>query len=590
MSFFSQYPAVGGGSANASVGTNGAIAPTSSTEVAGVNPSGNLQPLQTDASGNLLVNLNAESGAPLHVIVDSSALPTGAATSANQVTGNSSLSTIATNTTGIATAANQTNGTQQSQIVQGGNTATVTASNALKVDGSAVTQPVSALALPLPSNAAQETGGHLASLDTKLPAQGQALAAASLPVVLPAAQITALTPPTTVTVTQATGTNLHTVIDSGTVTATISGTPNVAVTSSALPAGAATSALQTSVQGSAAGGTAATSSQLGGGIYNSALPTLTTGQQAATQVDSSGRLIVVSPGVPTSLGQQAAATSQPVALANEDVQDLYITGQAAQTALINNILPATAGTAATDVTGYRSFAVQVTSTGTAGAFIFETSNDNVNFVPVPVYSTSLLTGVPLVAAITASASNIVYAGSVTGRYLRLRISTAITGGSIQAFSKMSQTSFSPAIQSVAQGTASSLQATVTIASGTVSAVTAITNALPAGTNVIGLVRQGGFTLSNAPVQNVYSTTNVTTAAYVQLIASTTAATNWVDIFDSSGQAMIIATGASGSEVPFAYIPPGGDSFSYAIPISTRISVKALTATANSGYLLLNLRA
>jgi hypothetical protein len=46
--------------------------------------------------------------------------------------------------------------------VQGGN------STAVKVDGSAVTQPVSAASLPLPSNAAQETGGHLASIDTKL--------------------------------------------------------------------------------------------------------------------------------------------------------------------------------------------------------------------------------------------------------------------------------------------------------------------------------------------------------------------------------------------------------------------------------------
>jgi hypothetical protein len=44
---------------------------------------------------------------------------------------------------GAATSANQTNGAQETQIVQGGNTATVTAASALKVDGSAVTQPVS---------------------------------------------------------------------------------------------------------------------------------------------------------------------------------------------------------------------------------------------------------------------------------------------------------------------------------------------------------------------------------------------------------------------------------------------------------------
>lgn len=52
---------------------------------------------------------------------------------------------------------------------------------------------------------------------------GQQTTAASLPVVLPASQITTLTPPTTVTVIQGTGTNLHTVVDSGTVNANISG-------------------------------------------------------------------------------------------------------------------------------------------------------------------------------------------------------------------------------------------------------------------------------------------------------------------------------------------------------------------------------
>lgn len=43
-----------------------------------------------------------------------------------------------------------------STINQGGNSASVTASNALKVDGSAVTQPISAAALPLPSGASTE--------------------------------------------------------------------------------------------------------------------------------------------------------------------------------------------------------------------------------------------------------------------------------------------------------------------------------------------------------------------------------------------------------------------------------------------------
>lgn len=52
------------------------------------------------------------------------------------------------------------------------------------------------------TNYAAETGGNLAAIkaDTdKIPAQGQALAAASMPVVLPAAQITTLTPPAAIT-------------------------------------------------------------------------------------------------------------------------------------------------------------------------------------------------------------------------------------------------------------------------------------------------------------------------------------------------------------------------------------------------------
>ena len=46
---------------------------------------------------------------------------------------------------------------------------------------------------------ALEGGGHLASIDTKTPALGQALAAASVPVVLTTAQLTTLTPPAAIT-------------------------------------------------------------------------------------------------------------------------------------------------------------------------------------------------------------------------------------------------------------------------------------------------------------------------------------------------------------------------------------------------------
>jgi hypothetical protein len=63
---------------------------------------------------------------------------------------------------------------------------------------------ITAATLPLPTGAAtsalQTTGNtSLASIDTKTPALGQALAAASVPVVLTAAQIITLTPPAAIT-------------------------------------------------------------------------------------------------------------------------------------------------------------------------------------------------------------------------------------------------------------------------------------------------------------------------------------------------------------------------------------------------------
>lgn len=118
------------------------------------------------------------------VVVSSSALPTGAATAAKQpalgtagtasadvisVQGVAGMTSIKVDgsavtqpisaaslplPTGAALDATLTGGSQVTAIKAGGNTATVTAASALKVDGSAVTQPISAASLPLPTSAA----------------------------------------------------------------------------------------------------------------------------------------------------------------------------------------------------------------------------------------------------------------------------------------------------------------------------------------------------------------------------------------------------------------------------------------------------
>lgn len=86
----------------------------------------------------------------------------------------------------------------------------------------------------------------------------------------------------------------------------------------------------------------------------------------------------------------------------------------------------------------------------------------------------------------------------------------------------------------------------------------------------------------------YAGTPVTTAAYVQLNASTVTAINYLSIFDSSGNPMILAVGAPGSEVDQIYVPPGGSvgGYSLYIPAGSRISYKALLTNSTSGNLII----
>lgn len=102
------------------------------------------------------------------------------------------------------------------------------------------------------------------------------------------------------------------------------------------------------------------------------------------------------------------------------------------------------------------------------------------------------------------------------------------------------------------------------------------------------VTQGGKIQANNPVVTSYSSTNVTSGAYVQIVASTTTAINLVEIFDSSGVALYFATGGAGSEVNQFVIYPGGNGqVPFAIPQGTRLSLKAVSTSATSGTGIIN---
>ena len=633
--------------------------------------------------------------------------PVGGATSANQTLEIASLSSIDSKTPALV-------------------------SGRQPVDGSGVTQPISAAALPLPTGASTAanqtaTNGSLSSIDSKVPVLGQASATASMPVVLPAAQIAALAPLASVAVTQAVGTNLHAVIDnfpatqavSGTIAVTQaigtslhavidSGTVSVSAIASALPAGAnaigsvtvsnlpstqpisgavsvsnfpatqattvtnfpatqattvtnfpstqpisgavsvsnfpatqattvsnfpATQATTVSnfpstqaIAGTGAAGAAATgvitvqgiagataipisgtvvATNSANGVTATPVPAQTTliGGSDGTNLrsfktsvtgvlivdgsavvqpvsnatlplpanaaqETGGNLAAINAKVPA-LGQAVKALSTPVTLASDQPAIPFIGSAlnlttASIVALNGDVVPSV------DVSNYSSVLLQLTGTW-AGTVSFQGSNDNVTFVSVNGQTVSATNSTAVQSSTVVGAFII----PVQARFLRIRV-TAYTSGTVTG----AGTALSNPPQDMGQRTVA--------INGTITTTGTTTATLAAGTATVGFINSAGTAFANAPTQNVYSTTNVTTAAFVQLIAATSVAANTVDIFDSSGQPMILALGAAGSEVINYYVPPGGGTLKLLIPIASRVSIKALNATANTGIILLNL--
>lgn len=139
--------------------------------------------VQVDVLTMPTVNV-AQSGS-WSVAVSSSTLPTGASTAANQATIISSLASIDGHVDGVE-----------------GSLASIDA-KITAVNTGAVVVASSALPTGAATAARQDTGNaSLSSIDAKTPALGQALAAASIPVVLTASQLSTLTPLGTVSVNQ----------------------------------------------------------------------------------------------------------------------------------------------------------------------------------------------------------------------------------------------------------------------------------------------------------------------------------------------------------------------------------------------------
>lgn len=105
--------------------------------------------------------------------------------------------------------------------------------------------------------------------------------------------------------------------------------------------------------------------------------------------------------------------------------------------------------------------------------------------------------------------------------------------------------------------------------------------------VVGSISVGGKTVVTT-IRNDYTSTSVTTGAWVQLVASTAAAITELEIFDSSGETLEIGTGAAAAETRLILVFPGGNGrVPVAIAAATRISIRAVSGTASVGELDIN---
>lgn len=361
-------------------------------------------------------------------------------------------------------------------------------------------------------------------------------------------------------------------------------TQPVSAASLPLPAGAATAALQTAINNTLgspfqAGGnigntsfisTQATAANLNATVVgpsgvalakDSSLTAINT--TLGTPMQNSGGSVTANAGTGTFLVDGSAhtqpvsgvffQTTQPISAASLPLPSGASTS-AKQPAL------GTAGTASSDVLTVQGIAsmTALKVDGTGGTFpvtgtFFQATQ------PVSAVSLPLPTGAATSALQTTGNTSL---GSIDTK-------TPALGQALAAAS-------TPVVLTAAQITTLTPLSTVTANQGTA-------NSTPWNVN------QSGRARANSPIRNDYSTNNATTSAYLQIVASTTSAASVICIFDSSGQDLVLATGAAASEVDQIEIFPGGNGCEpMSIAASTRLSVKAKSALANSGVLLVNL--
>jgi len=278
------------------------------------------------------------------------------------------------------------------------------------------------------------------------------------------------------------------------------------------------------------------------------------------------------------LGQAAMAGSAPVVIAS-DQSTLPVSAASLP-------LPTGAATEATLSAASAKLPATLGQKAMAASLAVAIASDQ-STLPVSAASLPLPSGAATEATLSAASAKlpatlgahaVAASLSVTVAPDQGAIPVSDNGGSLTVDGSISASNF-PATVNTDYGTPGASTVRVAAMLGVGTAAVSASNPVPSyakGRSVVTFVR------------NDYSSVNVTTGAYVELIASTGSEINQLEIFDSSGETLKLALGAAASEVDLLLVTPGGNGIiPVNIPAGTRVSIRAVSATASVGEIDIN---
>ena len=500
---------------NPSVGTTGSAPPSSAglsgataTTAAPTYTTGTMNALSTNLSGGLRVD---GSGVTQPVSAASLPLPTGAATSANQTTIGSQTTKLndGTNSATIKPASTAAVATDTAIVVAISPNNSLTVGNAsVSTNGSATPGSSTLSGGAVTTAAPSYTTGQMNALSLNTSGGLRVDGSGSTQPV--SGTVTANAGTGNFTVTQATGSNLHVVVDTaptttvtGTVAATQSGTWNVTNVSGtvSLPTGASTEATLTKLPVAQASTTSGQSGPLVQGAVTTAAPTYTTATTNPLSLTTGG-----------ALRTDSSATTQPVSgtiTANAGTGSFTVVQSTAANLRAQTAAESATGSAGPATGDYVMGAVTTAAptytTGTANALSMTTAGalrtDGSGVTqPISGSVTATISGTPAVT-ITSGTTTVTQA---TGSNLHVVVDTAptttVTGTVAATQSGTWTTSQGTVTSATGVGSCTSVSTTTTVLASNASRQAATLCARISNTDTIFVKLGATATTSNFPLE------------------------------------------------------------------------------------------